>query len=67
VENHAKGGSKMEKIIVVFDEVDPKKHSIRYNAHSGLGKPAIASVYINREHLPKDFPRKIRITVEAVD
>jgi hypothetical protein len=54
----------MEKIVVVFDEADPKKHSIRYNAKGG--DAAIESIYVKRSHLPKDYPQKIKITIEEV-
>ena len=55
----------MEKIELVMDEAEPKKHSIRYNC-TFPGDVPITSVYIKRQFLPNPFPTQVKIIVEWV-
>ena len=40
-----------EELIVQFTEVDPKKHSVRFNCKDE--NPAVSSIYVNKSHLNK--------------
>ena len=55
----------MEKHEVVFDIVEPKKHSIRYRIKQE--DTAVSDIYIYRSHLGVPVPKKIKITIEEVD
>lgn len=49
-------------IMVEMDEVEPKKHSIRYNCTKK--DPPVSTIYINRSALPAVYPDKVTITIE---
>lgn len=42
-----------------------KKHSVRYDAAPGEQHPLVTSIYVMKEHLPRPFPARIRVTIEA--
>lgn len=55
----------MEKIVVVFDQLEPKKHSLRFN--SSEQEPAVSSIYVSRKAFVGEVPTKIKITIEEVE
>lgn len=50
-------------IVLAFGE--EKKHSVRYNTTT-LESPLLTSVYVSKDHLPRPFPQRIKVTVEPV-
>ena len=53
----------MEKQVIIFDQTDPKKHSVRYNT-SDKSTSAVESIYIKRSHLGLAYPKSIKVTIE---
>ena len=57
-------------IEVIMDQVTPKKHVIRYDylytKETLDERPAVTSIYISRDHLPKDYPKKIKVVITEV-
>jgi len=60
----------MEKIEVTLNQATPKKHVIRYDyvytKETLNERPAVSSLYINKEALPSNFPKSIKVTIEEV-
>ena len=54
----------MEKIEIVFNKPEDKKHSICYKTDQE--DPAVSAVYVMRKHLGKPTPKKIKVTIEEV-
>jgi hypothetical protein len=52
----------MEKQVIIFDDMEPKKHSVRYNTSNK--EAAIDSVYIKRTAIGSTVPVKVKITIE---
>lgn len=44
---------------------EAKKHSVRYDADKVEADPLVTSIYVLKGHLPRPFPPRIKITVEA--
>lgn len=55
----------MEKQEIIFDSMEGKKHSVRYNTSNK--KAAVSSIYVSREVLDGKAPRKIKVTIEEVE
>ena len=55
----------MEKQVIVFDKVIPKKHSVRFDTTDP--EAAVSSIYIKRDCLGSSTPKKVCITIEEVD
>lgn len=53
----------MEKIIVDFEDRDPKSNSIRWNSNDSKGP--LQSIYVKKPHFVG--ARKIRVTIEEVE
>ncbi len=52
----------MEKQTIIFDEAEPKKHSVRYNTKQE--GTAIDSIYVKRSALGASYPAKVVLTLE---
>ena len=54
----------MEKQVIIFDETDPKKHSIRFNTSD----PEVAtnSIYLKKTVIGLPVPKKIKVTIEEL-
>lgn len=44
-----------------------KKHSVRYDAPKTDNDPLVTTIYVMKGHLPRPFPRVIKITIEGID
>ena len=54
----------MEKQTIIFDHLEPKKHSVRYETLDL--DAAIGTIYVKRMALGNPVPKKIRLTIEEV-
>ena len=55
----------MNKITIIYDKAEPKKHSVRYN--TSQAEPAVSSIYISRSALGGQIPLLIKVTIEEVE
>ena len=54
-----------DKLVVILDDIDPKKGSVRFNA-TDKDSP-VTSIYINKSGIPdRDYDR-VRLTIEFLD
>lgn len=60
--------SQNKQVVVVLKDVEPKKHSVRFNSLEA--KSPVSSIYINKEALvglSDAIDKGVKITIEVAD
>jgi hypothetical protein len=49
-------------VVVILDDIDPKKGSVRFNASDK--EAAVTSIYVNKSGIPNIDYNRVRLTLE---
>lgn len=58
-------GRDSDRVVIILDEIDPKKNSVRFNTSDK--EAAVTSIYINNSGIPNRSYNRVRLTIEFLD